>query len=54
LIMRWTNATEPERIPTDRLESAREVVAAEVEHLRDASGRITIPLRVRVTTATRP
>jgi hypothetical protein len=52
--MRWTNATEPERIPTDRLESAREVVAAEVEHLRDASGRITIPLRVRVTTATRP
>jgi ubiquinone/menaquinone biosynthesis C-methylase UbiE len=43
-----------ERIPTDRLDAARQVIAKELEGLRDKHGVITLPMRVRITTANRP
>jgi ubiquinone/menaquinone biosynthesis C-methylase UbiE len=43
-----------ERIPTDRLDAARQVIANELEGLRDEQGVITLRMRVRITTANRP
>jgi len=42
-----------ERIPTDRLEAAREVIASELARLADKQGVTTLRMRVRVTTANR-
>jgi ubiquinone/menaquinone biosynthesis C-methylase UbiE len=43
-----------ERIPTDRLDEARQVIANELEGLRDKQGVITLRMPVRITTANRP
>jgi hypothetical protein len=43
-----------ERIPTDRLDAARQVIAKELEGLRDKQGVITLRMGVRITTANRP
>jgi hypothetical protein len=43
-----------ERIPTDRLDAARQVIAEELEGLRDEHGVITLRMRVRITVASRP
>jgi ubiquinone/menaquinone biosynthesis C-methylase UbiE len=40
-----------ERIPTDRLDAARQVIANEMEGLRDQQGVITLRMRIRITTA---
>jgi ubiquinone/menaquinone biosynthesis C-methylase UbiE len=43
-----------ERIPTDRLDAARQRIAKELEGLRDKRGVMTLRMRVRITTANRP
>jgi hypothetical protein len=40
-----------ERIPADRHDAAREVIAEELDRLRDAQGVVTLRMRVRFTTA---
>jgi hypothetical protein len=43
-----------ERIPTDRLDVARQVIGNELEGLRDEQKMIRLRMRVRITTANRP